>query len=152
MMGQRETRAHGTGGGQFALRHVGDIVRFRITSSASHKIGVQLICELALPVQTADPRISTINICPKPIEIVPYNNPLLVPRVLSSDANVLTVVRHPQYPSSNPWSIAHAPGDTGCFNPCMTWNVASNDVPNSLATSVPMGSSFKCGFRKMEST
>lgn len=93
MMGKRETRAHGTGEGQFALRH---IVRFKITASSSHKIGVQLICELALPVQTADPRMSTISICPKPTEIVPYNNPFLIPRALSSDANVLTVVRHPQ--------------------------------------------------------
>jgi hypothetical protein len=132
--------------------HVCDIVRFRKRPSASHRIGVQLICALTLLVHTADPRMSTISTCPTTIEIVPYNIPFLVPRALSSDANVLTVVRHPQYPSSNPCNIEHAPGDTGCRNPCKAWNTASNDVPNSLATSVPMGSSFKRGFKRMERT
>lgn len=116
----------------------------------NYMAGLQLICALAVPVHRVDPKISTITTCPTTMEIVPYNHRFLLARAFNSAANVLTVVRHPQYPSPNPCNIEHAPGDTGGRRPIRTWNVASNAVPSPLAIRVPTGSSFQRGFRKTE--
>ena len=100
----------------------------------------------------ADPKITTKSICPIMILMVQYSHRFPALKPLISAANVLTVVRHPQYPSPNPCNIEHAFGDTGFGNPCRMWNKASNDVPTSLTTSVPTGSSALRGFNKIETT
>jgi hypothetical protein len=118
----------------------------------NYTTGLQLVCALAVLVHRVDPKISTIATCPITIEIVPYSHRFLPTRAFSSAANVLTVVRHPQYPSPSPCNIAHAPGDTAGRRPRRTWNDASNAVPSTLAVRVPTGSSFQRGFKRTENT
>lgn len=99
-------------------------------------------CCLAWPVQIEEPNIKTIITWPKTQLTITYLMAFLVGKSLTSAAKVLTVVKHPQYPSARPCSIAHALAEGGAGMLCNTWNAARSAVPSVLAARVPKGSAF----------
>jgi len=69
---------------------------------------IQVTCLLALPVHIDDPYIRTIIHCPSTQLTPAYLHAFHFPKSRISAANVLTVVKQPQYPSISPCRMEHA--------------------------------------------
>lgn len=88
--------------------------------------------------------------CPTTQLRTTYNDAFHPSRAFTSTANVLTVVRHPQYPSPRPCSKEHASGEMEGI-PWRTWNTPRSAVPSAFAVKVPRGKSLIRGLRLIES-
>lgn len=113
-------------------------------------VNVQIIRSPTWPAQNDVPMTIKSSSCPVHQLITTYDQDFHPPNATTSAVNVLTVVRHPQYPSPSPWRREHVAGDTGEGRPCNTWNNPRRAVPIELAANVPRGKYLLRGLRYME--